>query len=73
MTYAPGIVLRPWTVGGTTTTEAGEALFTRAKAQRTPPDQAPPALTGGGRFVRSGPVRWGTVGARQPPKRPDPA
>lgn len=31
MTWAPGITLRPWTVGGTTTTEAGEALFTRAK------------------------------------------
>ena len=31
MVYAPGIILRPWTVGGTTTTEAGEALFTRAK------------------------------------------
>ena len=31
MTYAPGITLRPWTVGGTTTTESGEALFTRAK------------------------------------------
>jgi len=29
--YALGITLRPWTVGGTTTTEAGEALFTRAK------------------------------------------
>lgn len=31
MTYAPEIILRPWTVGGTTTTEAGEPLFTRAK------------------------------------------
>ena len=31
MAYAPGITLRPWTVGGTTTTESGEALFTRAK------------------------------------------